>query len=95
MSEGPTRIYVKSGLTHRGQVTQTGGGPERLLIVYLGTSVASLERSPLATIVAPNAKVDMKALANPGYVGGVFAKQVELGPNTTFSRNSFRGSWHP
>lgn len=95
LTAGPIRIYVRTALAQRGKVIEVGGGAERLLVVYYGTSEAPVERSFPGTLVAPNGKVNLKTLADPGYVGGVFAKEVELGSSTRFSRNIFRGSWLP
>jgi len=94
-SSGTLRIYVRSALTHRGKIVRSGGGPERLLIGYLGSAAVPIEQPLLATLVAPNAKVDLKALSGSLHAGAIFARQVELAPQTTFTRAAYSGSWNP
>ncbi|HWA77252.1 MAG TPA: hypothetical protein VG937_33185 [Polyangiaceae bacterium] len=85
---------MRNVLTLRGPMPSSKG-PGRVLLVYTGAGMASIEQPLGATLVAPNAKVELKSVANPGHGGAVFAKQVELHQNTTFTQVGFQGGWRP
>ena len=92
-SGGAVRLYVKSSFTYKGSFIDSAGRKDRILVVYTGTQVAAIEAHFLGTIVAPNAKIELKSVAAPGHVGTVFGKQVELHQNTTLTRAAFVGRW--
>lgn len=63
------------------------------MVVYTGTPLAAIESRFLGTIVAPNAKIELKSVTAPGHVGTFFGKHVELHQNTTLTRAAFVGRW--
>jgi hypothetical protein len=90
---GAVRLYVKSSFTYKGSFVDTAGRKDRILVVYTGTQLAAIESRFLGTIVAPNAKIELKSVTAPGHVGTFFGKQVELHQYTTLTRAAFVGRW--
>jgi serine protease len=84
-SAGPVFLYVRSSLIFRANMV---GAPDKLLLGYLGTQLANLERTFSGTIVAPNARVRL-AVGNTPHTGAVLAKEVELDPGVKLTFRPF------
>jgi serine protease len=84
-SGGPVFLYVRSSLIFRANMV---GSADKLLLGYLGTQLANLERTFNGTIVAPNARVRL-AVGNTPHTGAVLAKEVELDPGVKLTFRPF------
>jgi len=73
----PTTLQARTGFTFRGSVLREGGteGGLGLLVRYEGSTTAPIESRFRGAIVAPNAEINMAAVAHEGRF---FAKAVRL-----------------
>lgn len=80
---GPTYIYIKEGFSYKGAFMNAGGKPEELLVGYLGETRAYIQAPMTGTIVAPNAKVELRRTDIEGthHRCSVFAKGIEVYSN--------------
>jgi hypothetical protein len=74
---GETSLYVNTVLDLDGPFFDANGNPTNALLVYLGFGVVNLPGGIHATVVAPNALLNL--LDTKGYTGGFFASQVVVG----------------
>jgi DNA-binding protein YbaB len=86
-SNGPVVIYVKTAFFFRGAFLDPLGGFPRVFVGYLGTDLAPVDRAFRGTLSAPNAKINLATIPNPGYEGAFHAKDIEVQPD---SRICFR-----
>jgi hypothetical protein len=85
-SAGAIQIYVSSSVIDRGVTTFTAGTPSAFLFGYAGTTMLSVESPfPGGTLIAPNAPVNIATLGSSAFVGHLFAKQVEIQPDSTLT----------
>jgi DNA-binding protein YbaB len=86
---GQVLIHIKGSLIWRGAVTERTGTTPKLFMSCFATnppaSPISMEAPFRGTFVAPNASVDFKTVAAPGYTGAFFAKDISVQPNQTIT----------
>lgn len=87
----PTIIYVRSELTLKGPITDARAGTgSRVLVVYLGTNLAYVEAALHGTVVAPNARVELRSPNRGGkHRGAVFGKEVQVYSASIFEHVPF------
>jgi len=86
---GPIKLYVRASLVFR--ATIIGGTPDRFLLGYFGSLPVVLDANFRGTIVAPTAPVRF-ARPSTQHIGSVFAKSVDIDPDTQFTYKPF-GGW--
>jgi hypothetical protein len=91
-TNGPVRIYVKSALTFRGSMTGQVGGAPKVLLAYLGASLATIDSPFDGTLVAPNAKA---LLATATHLGAFYAKEIEVQAGATVTYVPPPVQWFP
>lgn len=77
-SRGGIYVYVLGTSSLRNKWQQNGGQQADFLFGYLGTSLLTVESPFVGTIIAPNAKLDLKEVGAPGHTGAFFAKDLEV-----------------
>src|SRR5690606_9113470 len=81
-------------LTHKGLIQDTRGLHNHLIIGYFGTATAFVETALSATLVAPSARVELKALNSGGvHRGAVYAKEIAVHSQTKVEHHPFVGPW--
>ncbi len=78
-TRGSIEVWILDAFTYRGQLVHVGGDGSRVLFGVAGDSTVVLD-APWsgATLVAPNAKVELKSHSPTLYVGSFWARMVEL-----------------
>jgi hypothetical protein len=83
-ANGVYTLIISAGLTYRGTVVYPAGFQGKLVIGYVGTSTAFLERRLSRTdFYAPNAKVMLGASGVETFTGSVFAREIEIAAHAT------------
>jgi hypothetical protein len=88
-------IYVRSAFTARGDFHEPTGRADRLLIGFLGTGAASLERPFFGTFVAPHGKIELRSVSAPGHVGSFLGHRIEVFAWNTVTFVPFSGDFVP
>lgn len=81
---GPVLLYVRNSVILRGVFSTTSGAASDVLLGFLGTTDVVGEVPFVGTLVAPSAKIALRAVAG-GHTGAFFAKDIDVSPNTTVS----------
>jgi hypothetical protein len=81
-TNGPVILYVKNTFDFDGTLVDSAGGFPNLLVGYVGLLPVFLNKPFNGTFVAPNAKINMKAVSAPGHNGAFHAKDIEVDSNT-------------
>ena len=79
---GNVELVIRNDFTFRGILRYVGGS--RLIVSYLGTSTAFIEREfPRVSLYAPNAKIVLGAANIQSFVGTITAREIEAAPRAT------------
>lgn len=84
---GPVFVYVRDGLTFRGQLV--GPAASELLIGYVGGGVADIDAPFQGTVVAPNATVRLSPVDGSGQDGSFFGRRIEAGARNPIRFRAF------
>lgn len=89
-SDGPIFIYVVADNNYwmRGNLAPVNGDYARAILSYAGSQDVFIEQRMVGTLVAPNAKVVVRA-ATSAHKGAVFAKDIEIDAGTVFKHVPF------
>jgi hypothetical protein len=83
-SNGAYTIIIGASVTFRGNVVYPAGFTNKLVIGYLGTSAAVVERRLSRTdFYAPNATLMLGASGTETFTGSIFARQVNVAAHAT------------
>lgn len=78
-SGGPVEIYVGDAMTLNVGINYVGGDEGQVLIGYLGDQNIIFQEAMAATILAPNAKIELRRPSNDAtHKGSYFAKAVQV-----------------
>ena len=75
---GTTELYVRDSMSYKGALEDTSVFEPSAILVYAGTNDVHVERRLLATLVAPNAKVNLASSPEGPHIGSVYARSVEI-----------------
>ena len=90
---GPVYVYVRTRLSHKGQIDAPAGPAADFFIGYLGTETAFIESPFIGTIAAPSAMVVLGASGSAGHQGSFFARDLEVYPDVVVRQLAFPYPW--
>ena len=83
-SDGPIVIYVKDTLRLNSSLDYIDGEPGEVLFAYLGQHAALFEEALVATVVAPNSKIELRRPDNGlPHQGAFFGREVHVFSDAT------------
>jgi hypothetical protein len=93
-SRGGIYVYVLGNSFLRNTWVQNGGASADFLFGYLGSSMLTVESPFVGTIIAPNAKLELKEVGSSGHTGAFFAKDLEVFSQATVWKKAMpSGIW--
>jgi hypothetical protein len=75
---GSIFIYVRNSFRYHGAFAENGGAVGNVLVGFRGTQTVQLEAGFVGTMVAPNAKIDVRRAAVGQHRGAFFGREVEV-----------------